>query len=118
MATSPLPDLVFYTRADCRLCDDAREVLRLLLDERARTGLPIPNVLERDIDTDPAGQRAYSDRIPVIELAGHRLELAIGVAKLRRLLREALDAPDDARDRGPDERRATGASSAPSGAPR
>jgi hypothetical protein len=97
MAAAPLPDLVLYGRPDCGLCDDARALIGALLDERRRNGLPVPRLVERDIDAEPAWQRAYLATIPVVELAGHRLELATSAAKLRRLLAEALDAaPIDA----------------------
>ena len=51
--TAPLPDVVLYARAGCHLCDDAREILRALLAERAAQGRPEPRLLERDIDDDP-----------------------------------------------------------------
>ena len=62
-----------------------------LLGDRAKNGLPTPAFVERDIDDDPAWQRAFFDRIPVVELGGRRLERVIGAAKLRRLLAEQLD---------------------------
>ena len=92
MAAAPLPDLILYGRPDCGLCDDARALIGALLDERRRNGLPAPRLVERDIDTEPAWQRAYLATIPVVELAERRLDLATSAAKLRRLLAEALDA--------------------------
>jgi hypothetical protein len=91
-ATAPLPDLVLYGRPGCHLCDDAREILRSLLVERSAAGRPIPRLLERDITTDPELHRAFLTTIPVVELAGRRLELATSAAKLSRLLDEVLDA--------------------------
>ena len=56
--TAPLPDVVLYAqRRD--LCDDAREILRALLAERAAQGRPGPRLLERDIDDDPELQKAF-----------------------------------------------------------
>ena len=75
-----------YTRGGCHLCEEARALLVALLGGRARAGLPSPPLVERDIDTDPAWQRAYFASIPVVELGEHRLELATSPAKLRRLL--------------------------------
>ena len=91
MADAPLPDLLLYSRAECGLCDEARDLLRALLDERTRAGLPTPTLTEIDIESDPDLQRALFDRIPVVELGDRRLELATSAAKLRRLLSDVLD---------------------------
>lgn len=91
MSGSPLPDLILYARPGCHLCDEARELLRALLDQRAAAGLPIPTLQERDIDSDPALERAFFASIPVVELGDRRLELVTSAAKLRRLLAEVLD---------------------------
>jgi len=89
--TTPLPDLVLYARPGCGLCDEARAIIGTLLADRDATGLPTPALREVDITTDPALERAWFDRIPVVELGDRRLELVTGVAKLRRLLADALD---------------------------
>ena len=88
---APLPRLVLYGRAACHLCDDAREMLGALLEERAARGLPLPAVEERDIDTDEALQRRYAFTIPVVALDGRELELVTSPARLRRFLAETLD---------------------------
>jgi hypothetical protein len=90
--TPPLPDLVLYARPGCHLCEEARASLELLLADRAAHGLPVPRVVERDIDQDAELQRRYAFTIPVVALAGRELELATSPAKLRRLLADALDA--------------------------
>jgi hypothetical protein len=98
--TPSLPDVVLYARAGCHLCDDAREILRALLAERAAQGRPEPRLLERDIDSDPALHDAFFQTIPVIDVGDRRLELATSPARIRRLLDDALDAavsPDLAR---------------------
>ncbi len=92
MADTPLPDLILYGRPDCGLCDEARELIRALLDERRRTGRPSPTLTEVDIESDPALGRAYFATIPVVELGHRRLDLATSAAKLRRLLADVLDA--------------------------
>ena len=92
MSGTPLPDLVLYGRPDCGLCDEARELVRALLDERAAAGLPTPTLREVDIESDPALERAFLASIPVVELGDRRLELATSAAKLRRLLADVLDA--------------------------
>jgi hypothetical protein len=92
-ATTPLPDLVLYGRDGCRLCDETRSTLDALLAERRTAGLPAPELVERDITTDPELERRYFALIPVVELGDHRLDLATSPAKLRRLLADALDGP-------------------------
>lgn len=92
MARSPLPSLVLYTGASCGLCSEARGLLDELLAARRASGLPAPTVVERDIALDPAWERAFFASLPVVELDGHRLELATSAARLRRFLADALDA--------------------------
>lgn len=89
--TTPLPDLVLYGRPGCHLCDDAHQVLHALLAERAAGGLPVPTVLERNIDEDEELHRRYAFTIPVVAVGDRELELATSPAKLRRLLDETLD---------------------------
>jgi glutaredoxin len=86
-----VPALILYSRPGCGLCDDARALLHGLLQRRATAGQPVPELIERDIDTDPAWQRAYFATIPVVELGDRRLELVTSAAALRRLLAEGLD---------------------------
>jgi Glutaredoxin-like domain (DUF836) len=94
MTATPLPDLYLYLygRPGCHLCDDARSMLEAILDERSAGGLPIPTVVERDLESDPAWARAFLATIPVIELGGQRLELITSPARIRRLLADTLDA--------------------------
>jgi glutaredoxin len=89
---SDLPALILYSRPGCGLCDEARALLQALLDRRAAAGLAAPPIEERDIDTDPAWQRAYFTTIPVVELGERRLETVTSAAALRRLLDEGLGA--------------------------
>ena len=92
MHDAPLPDLILYVREGCHLCAEARTSITLLLSERASTGRPTPRLVERDIESDPAWQRAYFATIPVIELGDRRVELVTSVAKMRRLLTDVLGA--------------------------
>ncbi len=87
MRDTPLPDLVLYGRPGCGLCDEARGLLIALLDERAHAGLLSPRLVERDIDTDPAWERAYFASIPVVEL-GDR------ASRARDERRQAAPPPD------------------------
>ena len=89
--TSPLPDLVLYSRPGCHLCDETRAMLQAMLRVRAAAGATLPRLVERDIDADDDLTRRYLDRIPVVELGAERLELAVGDAGLRRFLDRALD---------------------------
>jgi glutaredoxin len=92
MSGTPLPDLILYGRPDCSLCDEARDLLHGLLDERATAGLPTPTLREIDIEADPALQREFFATIPVVQLGDRRLETVTSAAKLRRLLADAFDA--------------------------
>jgi hypothetical protein len=91
MPATPLPDLILYGRPGCGLCDETRDLLRALLDERATAGLPTPTLRELNIESDPALERAFFATIPVVELGDRRIELATGAARLRRLLDDVLD---------------------------
>lgn len=91
MSDAPLPDLILYGRAGCGPCDEARDVLRALLDERAHADLATPTLTEVDIDADPELQSRFLATIPVVELADRRLELATSAARLRRFLSDVLD---------------------------
>ena len=88
-----MDELYLYARAGCHLCDDTRRVLIHLLAERSAAGLPSPTLVERDIDSDEAWQRAFITTIPVIELGDRRLELATSVTGIRRFLADSLDVP-------------------------
>lgn len=85
-AVAPLPDLVLYTRAGCSLCDEARDAISAVLDDRRARGLPVPPFVERDIEADPDLHRRYLERIPVVEVGDDRAELIVTVGKIRRLL--------------------------------
>ena len=91
MADTPLPDLILYGRAECGLCAEARELVTALLADRRTHGLPTPNLVERDIETNDEWHRRYLSTIPVLELDGHQLELATSLARVRRLLADVLD---------------------------
>ena len=92
-----MDELYLYARVGCHLCDETRTALVQLLAEREAAGLPSPTLVERDIDTNNDWQRAFMTTIPVVELAGRRLELATSPARIRRLLADVLDVPAAAR---------------------
>ena len=86
----PLPDLVLYARPGCSLCDEAREAISLVVEDRRARGLAVPNVVERDIEADDDLHRQLLERIPVVEIGNLRVELIVTVGKVRRLLNEVL----------------------------
>ena len=96
MAHAPLPDLVLYGRPGCHLCEESRDLVVALLDERRRAGLAVPSLVDRDITTDPDWERAFFTVITVLELGERQLDLALSAGKIRRLLADALDGPADA----------------------
>jgi hypothetical protein len=79
MIHSPaLPTILLYARDGCHLCEETRDQLQALLEERVRRGEPIARVREVDIDADPELKGRYGDLIPVLALDGHELLLAMG----------------------------------------
>ena len=89
--TAPLPDLIIYGRPGCHLCEDAHVILEALLARRAEVGLPVPAVVDRNIEDDAAWHRRYLVTIPVIAIGDLELELATSAAKIDRFLAEVLD---------------------------
>jgi glutaredoxin len=87
-------EVVLYGRDGCCLCDEARQVL-----ERVRARQPF-TLVQRDIDTDDALQRAYLERIPVIAIDGVEVfELFVDESELERRL--SAPRPADARGSTP-----------------
>lgn len=91
LVSAPLPDLYLYHRTGCHLCDDARATLGMLLADRGSRDLPVPAIVERDIDADDGWHRRYAVTIPVVALGDRELELATSPVALRRLLEDVLD---------------------------
>ncbi len=88
---TPLPDLVLWRGDGCHLCDDARELVTAILGERAGANLPAPTLVERRIADDAEAQRALFEVIPVLEICGRRLPLALRPGPVRAFLADALD---------------------------
>ena len=81
--------LTLYGRADCHLCHEMRRVVDEVLrdTESARAA----EVVEVDVDRDPALVRAYGDDVPVLCVNGvrafaHRVDRAALAARLAREL--------------------------------
>jgi hypothetical protein len=89
---APLPDLVLWRGDGCHLCDDTRDLVDSLLHERIAAGLRAPVLVERRIADDPAVERALFEVIPVLEMEGRRLPLALRAGAVRAFLGEVLDA--------------------------
>ncbi len=91
----PLPDLVLWRGDGCHLCDDAHDLVSALLRERAAAGLPAPALVERRIADDPAVEQALFEVIPVLDLGGRRLPLALRAGAVRAFLADGLDERAD-----------------------
>ena len=75
------PRVTLYGKAGCCLCDEAKEALHQVRSER-------PFELEEvDVSLDPALNREYGERIPVVVLDGEELfDYHVDVAALRQRL--------------------------------
>jgi hypothetical protein len=76
--------ITFYTRGGCELCAETRDALQAALEARVLRGDTIAAVRDVDIATDPELTARYGDLIPVLEMNGSELPLAMG--------RRAIDA--------------------------
>lgn len=83
-------EIVLYTRPGCHLCLETRASLEGLVSERRAEGLVSGVILERDISTNLAWERAYFADIPVVEIRDRRLNLATSPSRLRRFVDDAL----------------------------
>ncbi len=88
-ARAPLPDLVLWRSDRCHLCEETQELLGALLAERAAAGRDVPRLVPRRIAEDPAVERALFEQIPVLEVGGRRLPLALRSGPIRAFLDEA-----------------------------
>ena len=74
-----MPKATLYGKPGCHLCHDARAVV-----ERVRADHQF-ELTEVDVTLDPELNRAYGERIPVLELDGEELfEFFVDEAELRR----------------------------------
>jgi len=71
--------IVVYGRADCHLCERARETVETVAADRADVV-----VEEVDVDTDPTLREAYGDRVPVVTVGGEEaFEVRVDADELR-----------------------------------
>ena len=74
-----MPEVTLYGKPGCHLCDEARTVV-----ERVRAEHPF-ELTEVDVTLDPELNRAYGERIPVLELDGEEVfEFFVDAAELGR----------------------------------
>jgi hypothetical protein len=90
-ATPPLPDLVLWRTDGCHLCDEAGDLVRLLLRERELEGSAVPRLVERRIADDPRAERELFEQVPVLEAGGRRLPLAVRPGPVRAFVVAACD---------------------------
>ena len=88
-AAPPLPDLVLWRVDGCHLCEDATTLVEQVLEQRAAAGRATPRLVVRRIAEDPAVERALFEQVPVLEVEGRRLPLAIRLGDIRAFLDEA-----------------------------
>jgi hypothetical protein len=88
-APTPLPDLVLWRSDRCHLCEDTEAIVEGLLAERVAGGRPVPRLVPRRIAEEPALERALFEQIPVLDVGGRRLPLAIRPDPIRAFLAEA-----------------------------
>lgn len=77
--------VTLYRREECHLCEQARADLESLQEQYPH------RLVEVDIDTDPALQRAYLLEIPVVEVGPYRLKAPFDRQKLMMTLGAAND---------------------------
>jgi hypothetical protein len=88
-AAVPLPDLVLWRSDRCHLCEDATALVGQLLAQRADAGRAVPRLVVRRIAEDPTVERALFEQVPVLEVDGRRLPLAVRLGAIRAFVDEA-----------------------------
>lgn len=88
--SSPVTTLEFYRRDGCELCDEARQSLQAVLEERARRGEPVPRVREINLSVQPDLEAEYGTRIPVVAAGTHELSLATSERQMATFLDRVL----------------------------
>lgn len=81
--------LVVYSKPDCHLCDDAKDLLGHYSEY-------LPEIVEVDINDDPELQQRYGESIPVVEIDGKlRFRGRVNELLLRRLIEGAGGVKDE-----------------------
>ena len=87
-AATPLPDLVLWRSDRCHLCEETTAIVEALLEQWAAAGRAVPRLVPRRIAEDPAVERELFEQIPVLEVDGRRLPLAVRLGPIRAFLDE------------------------------
>ena len=75
--------LTLYTRRDCCLCEEMKEIVRKVAGE-----FPL-NVKEIDVDSEPDLQQQYGSEVPVLFINGRKaFKYRVTEGELRKRLRE------------------------------
>jgi hypothetical protein len=90
MTFSRVPTLDFYTRDGCHLCDEARQSLQVVMEERARRALPNPRVRTVNLTRQPELEERYGTRVPVLAVGEDELALATSARSIRNFLDRVL----------------------------
>jgi hypothetical protein len=81
---------VLWRSDGCHLCEDTTALVEQLLQQRAADGRPTPRLVARRIAEDPAVERELFEQVPVLEVEGRRLPLAVRLGPIRAFLDTAL----------------------------
>jgi len=77
--------ITLYTQSECHLCEKAKEDLQSLKEKYPH------RLVEVDIDSDPAIQKEYGMKIPVIEVGPYKLTAPFDKQKLMMTIGAATD---------------------------
>ena len=84
MSKSTALQITLYTRPGCHLCEEARQQMAPVLAEFGA------ELLEVNIDADPALRELYSNDVPVIFLGARKIaKHRVNLVQLRRQLADA-----------------------------
>ena len=90
MTTPTRPVLMFYGRASCTPCTEARHSLQWILEDRAAHGELTPVVRDLDVSSDPELEQRYGALVPVVAIGAAELPLVTSVRQLRAFLDATL----------------------------
>jgi glutaredoxin len=80
--------LVLYTRRGCHLCDEAHALLSCYAEY-------LPEIVEVDIDADPATREKFNSCVPVVEIDGRiRFRGRVSEPMLQRLIEGTPPVPE------------------------
>ena len=88
--SSPTATLNFYRRDGCELCDEARDALQVVLEDRVRRGEPVPRVREINLSRQPELEADYGARVPVLAVGSQELALATSTRQISSFLDRVL----------------------------